>query len=93
MASLISFLVRARHTFLVKKLVKQKLLLKKKPYHLYQNMNMVNNLIFARIQDTKFELVKANINNKKEIDECVNYILSKEYSIEILINNAGIGFT
>ena len=43
--------------------------------------------------DTKFELVKANINIKKEIDECVNYILSKEYSIEILINNAGIGFT
>ena len=43
--------------------------------------------------DTKFELVKANINNKKEIDECVDYILSKEYSIEILINNAGIGFT
>jgi short-subunit dehydrogenase len=43
--------------------------------------------------DTKFELVKANINIKKEIDECVNYILLKEHSIEILINNAGIGFT
>ena len=43
--------------------------------------------------DTNFELIKANINIKKEIDECVNYILSKENSIEILINNAGIGFT
>ena len=25
--------------------------------------------------DTNFELIKANINIKKEIDECVNYIL------------------
>ena len=47
----------------------------------------------SNYSDSKINLIKSNINNIDEIHSCVNYIFSKEKSIDILINNAGIGFT
>ena len=39
------------------------------------------------------ELIKSNINSIDEIDNCISYIKNKEERIDVLINNAGIGFT
>ena len=43
--------------------------------------------------DKKIELIKSNINSVDDIDNCVKYILMKEGTLDILINNACIGFT
>ncbi|MFD1315617.1 SDR family oxidoreductase [Namhaeicola litoreus] len=40
-----------------------------------------------------FELVKMDVRDKKSIENAISFVLSKEKSIDILINNAGIGIT
>ena len=47
----------------------------------------------SKYVDTKIELIKSNINYVDDIDNCVKYILMKEGTLDVLINNAGIGFT
>ena len=37
--------------------------------------------------------MKCNINSSEEIKEAVDHILSNESTIDVLINNAGIGIT
>ena len=41
----------------------------------------------------EYELLKCNINSSEEIKEAVDHILSNESTIDVLINNAGIGIT
>ena len=41
----------------------------------------------------EYELLKCNINSSDEIKETVDHILSNESTIDVLINNAGIGIT
>jgi len=43
--------------------------------------------------NSKINLIKSNINNIDEINSCINYIFSNGENIDVLINNAGIGFT
>ena len=47
----------------------------------------------SKYEKSIINLIKSNINNKEDIIECVNYINEKEGKIDVLINNAGIGFT
>ena len=41
----------------------------------------------------EYELLKCNINSSDEIKEAVDHILNNESTIDVLINNAGIGIT
>ena len=44
----------------------------------------------SKYLNTKIELIKSNINSVDDIDNCVKYILMKEGTLDVLINNAGI---
>ena len=47
----------------------------------------------AKYKENIINLIKSNINSKDDIHECLNFVFKKEGRIDILINNAGIGFT
>ena len=47
----------------------------------------------SNYKNSTINLIKSNINLKNDITECLNYVFQKEGKIDILINNAGIGFT
>ena len=47
----------------------------------------------SNYKNSTINLIKSNINIKNDISECLNYVFQKEGKIDILINNAGIGFT
>ena len=47
----------------------------------------------SNYKTSTIELIKSNINSKEDINECLNYVFNKEGKIDVLINNAGIGFT
>ena len=47
----------------------------------------------SKYKNSTINLIKSNINLKNDITECLNYLFQKEGKIDILINNAGIGFT
>ncbi|MGB5244450.1 MAG: SDR family oxidoreductase [Lutimonas sp.] len=40
-----------------------------------------------------FELIKMDVRDKNSIENAISYVLSKEKTIDILINNAGIGIS
>ena len=42
---------------------------------------------------SEFTLVKSDINKKNNILDLVNYVITNEGKIDVLINNAGIGYT
>ena len=42
---------------------------------------------------SEFKLVKSDINKKSDILDLVNYVTTNEGKIDVLINNAGIGYT
>ena len=44
-------------------------------------------------KNIKFNLISLDVRNKESIQNAVNHIIDKEKSIDILINNAGVGIT
>ena len=47
----------------------------------------------SKYLDSKFNLIKSDINKRNDIISLINYVIEKETRIDVLINNAGIGFT
>lgn len=43
--------------------------------------------------DSNFQLLSLNVNNSVSIDKCIDEIIKIEGSIDVLINNAGVGIT
>ena len=43
--------------------------------------------------DSNFHLLSLNVNNSVSIDKCIDEIIKIEGSIDVLINNAGVGIT
>jgi len=43
--------------------------------------------------DSNFQLISLNVNNSVSIDKCIDEIIKIEGSIDVLINNAGVGIT
>ena len=62
--------------------------LKNKNYIVYGTSRNPSNY-----KNSVINLIKSNINIKDDINECLNYVYQKEGKIDVLINNAGIGFT
>ena len=62
--------------------------LKNKNYIVYGTSRNPSNY-----KNSIINLIKSNINIKDDINECLNYVYQKEGKIDVLINNAGIGFT
>ena len=62
--------------------------LKNKNYIVYGTSRNPSNY-----KNSVINLIKSNINIRDDINECLNYVYQKEGKIDVLINNAGIGFT
>ncbi|AFZ71227.1 dehydrogenase of unknown specificity, short-chain alcohol dehydrogenase like protein [Caldisphaera lagunensis DSM 15908] len=53
----------------------------------------ISTLNYIKSKNGKGDMIKADISNKEDVEKMANYIKEKYGGIDILINNAGVGFT
>lgn len=46
-----------------------------------------------KYSNSKFPILKLDVNNKETISETINIIIEKEGKLDVLVNNAGVGIT